>query len=227
MWNGKKKAVTFSYDDGVVQDIRFVELLNKYELKCTFNLNSGIMNKSGEFEIKGQKIRRMKSDGMNKLYKGHEIAVHTAHHVDLTGLSDEEVIREIADDKLRLEEIFGCEVVGMAYPYGAYDNRIMKIAASCGIRYARTTMDAYGFNMPENFMCLRASCRHRFMNIIGLIDEFLAYKGNESKILNIWGHSYEFDVDGSWQAMEKICSLLSHNDDIFYGTNREVYLPEI
>lgn len=55
MWNGKKKAVTFSYDDGVVQDIRFVELLNKYELKCTFNLNSGIMNKSGEFEIKGQK----------------------------------------------------------------------------------------------------------------------------------------------------------------------------
>lgn len=227
MWNGKNKAVTFSYDDGVTQDIQLVNLFNKYGLKCTFNLNSGLMNKSGEFEIKGQKIRRMESDGLSSLYRGHEIAVHTAHHVDLTKLSDEEVMREIADDKLRLEEIFGCEVVGMAYPYGAVDDRIMKIAASCGIRYARTTMDAYGFNMPENFMCLRASCRHRFMNIIGLIDEFLAYKGNESKILNIWGHSYEFDVDGSWQAMEKICSLLSHNDDIFYGTNREVYLPEI
>ena len=57
MWNGKNKAVTFSYDDGVTQDIQLVNLFNKYGLKCTFNLNSGLMNKSGEFEIKGQKIR--------------------------------------------------------------------------------------------------------------------------------------------------------------------------
>ena len=34
------KAVTFSYDDGVTQDIRLIEMLNRYNLKCTFNLNS-------------------------------------------------------------------------------------------------------------------------------------------------------------------------------------------
>ncbi len=43
MWDGKKKAVTFSYDDGVVYDRRLVGIFNKYGLKCTFNLNSGIM----------------------------------------------------------------------------------------------------------------------------------------------------------------------------------------
>ena len=32
MWNGKKKAITFSYDDGISQDIRIVELLNKYKV---------------------------------------------------------------------------------------------------------------------------------------------------------------------------------------------------
>ena len=37
---GKLKAVTFSYDDGVIQDIRFSEMLNKYSMKCTFNLNT-------------------------------------------------------------------------------------------------------------------------------------------------------------------------------------------
>lgn len=42
MWNGKKKAVTFSYDDGIVYDKHLVEILNKYGLKCTFNLNSGV-----------------------------------------------------------------------------------------------------------------------------------------------------------------------------------------
>ena len=42
---GKKKAFNVTYDDGVLQDIRFVELLNKYGLKGTFNLNSGLMEK--------------------------------------------------------------------------------------------------------------------------------------------------------------------------------------
>ena len=40
MWNGKLKAVTFSYDDGVTQDIRFIEMLDRYGLKGTFNINS-------------------------------------------------------------------------------------------------------------------------------------------------------------------------------------------
>ena len=43
MWNGKKKAITFSFDDGVSQDIRLIELFNKYGLKGTFNLNSGFL----------------------------------------------------------------------------------------------------------------------------------------------------------------------------------------
>ena len=42
MWNGKKKAVTFSYDDGVTQDRRLVEMMNTYGVKGTFNLNSGM-----------------------------------------------------------------------------------------------------------------------------------------------------------------------------------------
>ena len=30
MWNGKNKAITFSYDDGVTQDIWLAELFRKY-----------------------------------------------------------------------------------------------------------------------------------------------------------------------------------------------------
>ena len=42
MWNGKKKAVTFSYDDVVTQDRRLMEMMNTYVVKGTFNLNSGM-----------------------------------------------------------------------------------------------------------------------------------------------------------------------------------------
>ena len=48
MWNGKMKALTFSFDDAVTQDIRFVELLNKYGMKCTFNLHSGRFGQGGQ-----------------------------------------------------------------------------------------------------------------------------------------------------------------------------------
>lgn len=40
--DGKKKALTLSYDDGVEQDRRLVEILNRYGIKATFNINSGV-----------------------------------------------------------------------------------------------------------------------------------------------------------------------------------------
>ena len=44
-FNGKMKAITLSYDDGVTQDRRLVEMLNRYGLKATFNLNCDILRK--------------------------------------------------------------------------------------------------------------------------------------------------------------------------------------
>ena len=48
LFDGKLKAVTFSYDDAVTQDIRFIELLDKYNLKCTFNINSELLGKEND-----------------------------------------------------------------------------------------------------------------------------------------------------------------------------------
>ena len=39
---GKAKAVTFSFDDGVVEDAWMVEMLKKYHMGGTFNINAGL-----------------------------------------------------------------------------------------------------------------------------------------------------------------------------------------
>ena len=39
--DGKKRALTFSYDDGSANDRRLVEIFNKFGMKGTFHLNSG------------------------------------------------------------------------------------------------------------------------------------------------------------------------------------------
>ena len=75
----KKKAVTFSYDDGVTQDIRLIELLNQYGLKCTFNLNSETLGKKGTLTRVGKRISfyTIHPEDVKYIYDGHEVAVHT------------------------------------------------------------------------------------------------------------------------------------------------------
>lgn len=224
MWNGKNKALTFSYDDGISQDIRLVEILNKYGMKCTFNLNSGIMNEKGSFKIGEVPVTRMAPEGLAELYKGHEIAVHTLTHPNLLELSDEEVRREISEDKKTLESLFGYEICGMAYPYGTFDDRVISIAQKCGIKFSRTVMDAADFTPQEKLMELRATCHHKNPRVMEMLDEFLAYEGDVPAMFCLWGHSYEFDVDNNWELIEEFCQKAAFKEDIFYGTNSEILL---
>ena len=41
---------------------------------------------------------------------------------------------------------------------------------------------------------------------------------------SVWGHNYEFDVDGNWDVIEALCKRLAGRSDIFFGTNSEVLL---
>ena len=99
--NNKLKAITFSYDDGVTQDIRLIELLNKYGLKCTFNLNSELLGKKGMLTRVGQRISHYKIHPQDVMgvYEGHEVAVHTLTHPNLTRLTDAEIIYQVEQDR--------------------------------------------------------------------------------------------------------------------------------
>ena len=222
MWNGKKKAVTLSYDDGVESDIRLLEILNEYGLKCTFNLNSGLMTPDSRWEMNGFTVRRMSPGKLPELYKGHEIAAHCVTHADLTRLDDEAVRREVSEDIRALEQLFGCKISGMAYPYGAFDQRIIDIVGECGIKFCRTCNDTRAFRLPQELLAFGATCRHRDPELFQLLDRFLS--SDEPGVFCLWGHSYEFDADGNWDLIEEFCRRVSGRDDVFFGTNSQVFL---
>ena len=56
---GRSKALTLSYDDGVEQDERLMQILDRHGLKCTFNLNSGLWAPEGTRWPQGQIHRRL------------------------------------------------------------------------------------------------------------------------------------------------------------------------
>lgn len=222
--NNKMKAFTLSYDDGVEQDRRLVSIFNKYNLKCTFNLNSGIQSGSNQFNINGLTISRMNIAGLKELYQGHEIATHSLTHPNLSQQSIETIQNEIARDKINLQNIFDCSIVGMAYPYGVYDDKVIQVLKENDIKYARTVQETENFELQTNLLEFKATCHHNNKNLMKLADQFINSDFTEPSIFYVWGHSYEFDLDNSWDMIEEFCAKISNRDNIFYGTNSEVLL---
>ena len=231
MWNNKKKAITFSFGDGVTQDIRLIEILNKYGLKATFNINSELLGKAGELKRNGKEIRHDKvaPEKLKEIYRGHEIAVHTLTHPCLPGIEDDnEIIRQVEEDRKNLSKLCGYEVVGMAYPCGGVNNddRVADIIRkNTGVQYARTITSTYTFDKQENLLRFNPSVYYIEDCFEEVVDKFLALKTEKPQLLYIWGHSYEMDAEYiSWETFERICKKLSGKADIFYGTNKEVLL---
>lgn len=228
-FNGKKKAITFSYDDGVTQDIRLIELFDKYGLKCTFNLNSGKLGMPGELLREGEHVRhdKISAEKIKGVYEGHEVATHGVTHPYLTRLTDDEIVREIEDDRIRLSELVGYDVVGHAYPMGDCDERVARVLCErTGVKYARTVVSTYNFDIQSGLYLFNPSVyHHREMDeMFRLGEEFLNLKTDEPKLFYVWGHAYEFDIHNDWKRFEEFLEMISGRSDIFYGTNKECLL---
>jgi len=231
MFQGKMKAITFSYDDGVTQDQRLISLFNKYGLKGTFNLNSDLLGKPGSLVREDVTVAHVKPRAceIRKIYEGHEIAGHTLVHPFLPKEPEEEIIRQVEQDRLALSDICGYEVVGFAYPGGGvnFDRRVADVIRDhTGVKYARTTVSSHGFDVQDDLFVFRPTVYHHteWQEMERLADEFLALQPERPQILYIWGHAYEFDIMNTWDAFEAFLKRISGKNDIFYGTNREVLL---
>lgn len=222
---GKDKAVTFSFDDGVTQDINLIELMDKYNVKCTFNINSG------KFGLKDtvQKMiiqpthNKINREDIKDVYKNHEIAVHGYDHISLTEVSSEVKAYEIGRDKYELEKLLEDRIKGMAYAFGRYDEDTKSIMRLLKLRYGRTVKSTYNFNIPKDFLEWNPTCKFNDKEIMNITDRFLENNGRfETKLLYIWGHSYELDGLILWDHMEEVIRKISGHDDIWYATNGEI-----
>ena len=226
------KYLTFSYDDGVTQDIRLIELFNKYGMKATFNLNSQLLGRRNELKWDNVRVshNKVSREDVKHIYDGHEIAAHTLTHPNLTHINDEnEIIHQVEADRVALSELCGYEVLGMAYPCGGvnYNTYVSEtIKKNTGIRYARTIISNKDFSVQNNLYEFKPTVYHHdeFDEMIHLGKRVLELKASDPVIFYIWGHSYEFDADNNWKRFEEFLEMMSGRTDVRYCTNREVLL---
>ena len=223
--DGKTKVLTLSYDDGVVQDIRLSEILNRHGIKCTFNINSG-MYLAEEKEREAFRGRLKRSEAIALFTdSGHEVAVHAYTHPFLESLDSAEIIYEITEDRKDIESIYGTIARGMAYPYGTYNASVIDVLKHCGIVYSRTVKSTEKFGFPENWLELHPTCHHNNPRLMELAKRFVEVpsKYGNAEMFYLWGHSFEFDTNDNWDVIERFAEYAGGHEHIWYATNIEIY----
>ena len=220
----KTKAVTLSYDDGVCYDKPLIEIMSKYGLKGTFNINSGFIAK----ESGGRKLSAAEAidlyDG-----SGNEVAVHGERHLSLGVVDPAVAVRDVIRDREALEDIFGRVIKGMAYANGSVSDSVVEILKNCGIEYSRTTVSTEKTAVPTDWLRMPATCHHNNPRLMEITEKFLEekparyYWGNQAQLLYVWGHSYEFNDNDNWSVIENFCKHVGGRDNVFYATNGEIY----
>lgn len=220
----RDKAMTLSYDDGVCWDKNLIEIMSEYGLRGTFNINSGLFgSKPGE--------RRMCADEILALYEpsGNEVAVHGVKHLSLTEVNSAIATDDVLTDRKNLEALLGHPVRGMAYANGRFDNRVVEILRTCGIVYSRTTVSTEGFDLPNDWLRMPATCHHNNPRLMELLDKFLNEEqrgymwARHPRLFCLWGHSYEFNDNHNWNVIEDFAKAAGNRDDVWYATNMEIY----
>ncbi|MBR3967883.1 MAG: polysaccharide deacetylase family protein [Clostridia bacterium] len=213
--DGKNKALTMSYDDGIFQDKRLIEIFNKHGIKGSFHINGGLFGAV-------HKHPRLFAEEIKDVYAGHEVSCHGYTHPFLEKLAPMEVVHEMLDDKKALEDACGYVVRGMSYPFGTYSDEVISIISKLGINYARTVVSTGKFNIPEDFMRWHATCHHNDKNLMTYLEN-LKNSTRDLQLMYVWGHAYEFDDNNNWEIIEKFCEEAGGDPDIWYATNIEIF----
>lgn len=223
----KMKALTFSYDDGVIFDRKLIDIFDKHGLKGTFNLNSGLF-------ADNEDSRRLSKESAFKLYynSGHEVAVHGVKHISMPLFSKGAMANDIINDKKELEKVFKTIVRGGAYANGLWDNESIEVLDICGIKYYRGVTSTERFDIPQKdeWLKLQPTCHHKNPKLMELAKKFVEYNEEDyglymrrPMMFYVWGHSYEFNDNNNWEIIENFAKYVGKRDDVWYATNIEIY----
>jgi len=138
-------SVVITFDDGFENFLDVgAPLLSELGFGATVFAVAGFLSKKNDWRQSPEVVRLplMSMEQLRELVAGgFEIGAHSLSHRRLTGLSAEDLEREVGDCRRILEDGIGCAVPCFAYPYGAQDLTVRcavarAFSAACGVRLA-------------------------------------------------------------------------------------------
>lgn len=120
-------VVTIGFDDGTVDQLGALPILQAHGMTATFFVNSGSI---------GDPEHLSWADLHTLFGAGNEIAGHTLNHVNLAPLTTAEARQEVCTDRNNLLAA-GFPATSFAYPFGSFDSNTEQVVRDCGYNSGR------------------------------------------------------------------------------------------
>lgn len=212
------------WDDGVATDIRLADIFRKYGAKATFNLCPGLITQDETImpswldpasrvpSFRGFSAGRVGRKDLVKVYGDFKVASHCMKHETAGRVPLETFIRGAVDARKILEDTFGRECPGFAWPCGQCPDDAAKALRDAGFRYGRTTESVSGdASKTPDPIRLAANCHFLAKDFWTKFDEVKKTGG----VFYFWGHSYEMmDSEGLWDQMEGKIAAISADPEV-------------
>lgn len=128
-----RPTIIITFDDGfecIYQQA--LPVLQQHAMAATFFAVIDWIGKKSSWDVFGNRLHMSKSELQAVAAAGHEIGSHTLSHPDLTLLSPQALVRELADSKKTLEDLLGRPVRSLSFPFGQWNERVWRTAQECG-----------------------------------------------------------------------------------------------
>ena len=211
------KYFVFAIDDGTSFDKKTIEIFNRYDIKATFNLNSGLQD--FVWYKDSLRVTRLNLEENKYIYDGHEVASHSLTHPYLTMMSDSDVYREVKEDIDNLTRIFHKEITSFSFPFDGYDDRTINIIKSLGIDHIIVPDIDDSFHFPIDNYHIKVTSWN-IDDALKKIDRFI--KDDTAQIFIYLSHSYDYEYDDSYDKLEKLCQIVKSCKDIQTITVKEI-----
>lgn len=145
--NKTPEGVVITFDDGCETDlIVAAPILSEANFGATFYITVGYLGRPGY--LIPRQVRELSDTGF-------DIGCHSMTHPYLSDLADQELSREIAEAKTRLEEMIGRPVHHFSCPGGRWSPKVSAVARRAGYRSITTSRIAVNHRTSDPFRLAR------------------------------------------------------------------------
>ncbi|MDB4349456.1 polysaccharide deacetylase family protein [Omnitrophica bacterium] len=138
-----QKTTVITFDDGYKDNIiNAAPIMEEFGFRAIFFVTVDYIGKAKTSAQRDwQHWECMDESDLVELKKrGHDIGSHSLNHVDLTKLDSASKTEEIGRSKKEIGSLLDKEVNFFSYPYGHFDEEIVKIVRDSGYEAACTTV---------------------------------------------------------------------------------------